>query len=227
MNYKRGLGIGLIFIGLFVVLTSKIITGAVIGFRPENYLGLVGVLVFVVGVFLVLISRTLESEVEETPRSVVLSSRVPVVDKKQVLREIRKIGGYGDYEKLKEEYRFAESHGVKSSDDPKAWNVFYHAHLRGKKPDLDKGLDKGKVSRGGFYFSSTVADAIYALETQGFNREDLEVMKIKVSRNVYAGKPNQIIKEGGSPDLENDYYIPTRKFYKANELIRKGLIRAD
>lgn len=58
MNYKRGLGIGLIFVGLFIVLTSRVITGAVIGFQPENYLGLFGVLVFLVGVFLVFVSRT-------------------------------------------------------------------------------------------------------------------------------------------------------------------------
>ncbi len=53
-TWKRGLGIGLIFAGLFIVLTGKAITGAVIGFGAENYLSLLGILVFIVGVFLAL-----------------------------------------------------------------------------------------------------------------------------------------------------------------------------
>ncbi|MDP2925759.1 MAG: hypothetical protein Q8N99_05295 [Nanoarchaeota archaeon] len=57
MNNKRILGISLVFIGLFMVFTSKGITGAFIGFKPQNYLGLLGLLVIIIGFFLILVSR--------------------------------------------------------------------------------------------------------------------------------------------------------------------------
>jgi len=63
MDWKRGFGIGLIFFGMIIILTSKVITGAVIGFRPSNFLGLFGFLVFVMGIFLVL-TQNLESRLE-------------------------------------------------------------------------------------------------------------------------------------------------------------------
>jgi len=51
------LGLGFIFAGLYIVLTGRVITGAVIGAGPENYLGLFGLLFVVVGGFLVFKSR--------------------------------------------------------------------------------------------------------------------------------------------------------------------------
>lgn len=67
MYWKRGLGIGLSFIGLFIILTNKFITGAVIGFQPQNYLGLFGIIIFISGILLLIISRvgSLEEEVKE------------------------------------------------------------------------------------------------------------------------------------------------------------------
>lgn len=64
MYWKRGLGIELIFIGFFICLTARAITGAVIGFARENYLGLLGVFVLVVGIILIFISREWEDEEE-------------------------------------------------------------------------------------------------------------------------------------------------------------------
>jgi len=76
MNFKRGLGIVLIFIGLFMVVITKNITGAVIGFGPENYAGFFGVLIFVIGVFLVFVSaEKLENKVilfDALPRATTL-----------------------------------------------------------------------------------------------------------------------------------------------------------
>jgi hypothetical protein len=56
MNYRRGLGIGLVFIGLILALTGNVITGAVIGTDPEHYLGIFGLLVFIGGVLLIVAS---------------------------------------------------------------------------------------------------------------------------------------------------------------------------
>ncbi len=66
MNYKKGLGIGLLFIGAYLTLISSAITGAVIGFGKENLLGWVGILMFVVGGVLVFTARTLERKLENT-----------------------------------------------------------------------------------------------------------------------------------------------------------------
>ena len=67
MYLKRGLGIGLIFIGLFIILTNSFITGAVIGFQPQNYLGLFGIIIFISGILFITVSRTgsLEEKVKE------------------------------------------------------------------------------------------------------------------------------------------------------------------
>lgn len=54
MNYKRGVGIGLIIISLILIISNTIITGAVIGHPTKNYLSLLGILIFVVGVFFIL-----------------------------------------------------------------------------------------------------------------------------------------------------------------------------
>lgn len=59
MNWKRGLGIGLIFIGIFISLTARVLTGAVVGFSSKNYLGVLGVLLLVGGILLVFTSRRL------------------------------------------------------------------------------------------------------------------------------------------------------------------------
>lgn len=53
MKTKRVLGFFLVFAGLFIILTGKAITGAVIGFQPKNYLGLLGILICLTGIFLI------------------------------------------------------------------------------------------------------------------------------------------------------------------------------
>ena len=66
MNWKKGLGIGLIFTGMIIIATARILTGAVIGFRPENYLGVFGVLILIAGIVLV-VAVSLEKKVKEGP----------------------------------------------------------------------------------------------------------------------------------------------------------------
>jgi len=57
MNWKRGFGFGFIFIGLFFTLSGKIITGAIIGFKPENYIAWLGIMLFFIGFILLFFGR--------------------------------------------------------------------------------------------------------------------------------------------------------------------------
>lgn len=65
MNWKRGIGIGLIFVGVYIILTARVLTGAVVGSSPRNFLGILGVLILVAGMLMVLITETLERKVKE------------------------------------------------------------------------------------------------------------------------------------------------------------------
>ncbi len=49
MNWKRGFGISLVLIGLFIFFTGRVLTGAVIGVSFENFLGLFGILILFAG----------------------------------------------------------------------------------------------------------------------------------------------------------------------------------
>lgn len=64
MNWKKGLGIGLIFIGLYMALIGGAITGAVIGTSPKNYLSMVGILAVIVGGVLILVEEMGELEIK-------------------------------------------------------------------------------------------------------------------------------------------------------------------
>lgn len=65
MSWKRGFGAGLIFIGIFIIAAARVLTGAVVGARPNNFLGLLGIFVLVFGIVLVLATETLERKVGE------------------------------------------------------------------------------------------------------------------------------------------------------------------
>jgi len=66
MGWKRGLGVGLLFVGLFLSLTAKIITGAVVGFSSKNLLGLLGILLLAGGIILILFGRSKTGKLEKT-----------------------------------------------------------------------------------------------------------------------------------------------------------------
>ncbi len=62
MNWKRGLGIGFLFAGGFIILTARTLTGAVVGTAKENYLGLFGVLLLVSGIVLLFVGTRVKGE---------------------------------------------------------------------------------------------------------------------------------------------------------------------
>tara|TARA_Y100000310_G_C20494688_1_gene720949 strand:- start:46 stop:537 length:492 start_codon:yes stop_codon:yes gene_type:complete len=57
MNWKRGLGIGLLFISIFLIAINKTITGNIIGTKEQDLLGILGVIVFLIGISLIAISN--------------------------------------------------------------------------------------------------------------------------------------------------------------------------
>lgn len=60
MDWKRGLGIGLVFVGIFIIAAARAITGAIVGSAPKFLLGWFGILILIAGMILVLVSRELE-----------------------------------------------------------------------------------------------------------------------------------------------------------------------
>ncbi|OGJ21440.1 hypothetical protein A3K73_09025 [Candidatus Pacearchaeota archaeon RBG_13_36_9] len=63
MFWKKGLGIGLIFTGIYLILTNAALTGAVVGFGQEYLLGLLGILVFIAGAGIILSAIVLDKRV--------------------------------------------------------------------------------------------------------------------------------------------------------------------
>ena len=57
MNNRKKLGFILIFLGFVMALTGKVITGSVVGLQGQNYLGTIGVFIFIVGAFLIVTSK--------------------------------------------------------------------------------------------------------------------------------------------------------------------------
>jgi len=57
MNWKRGLGIGLLFVGIFLIATNKTITGNAIGIKEQDSLGIFGIIIFILGISLITISN--------------------------------------------------------------------------------------------------------------------------------------------------------------------------
>jgi hypothetical protein len=98
MIWKKGLGISLIFIGFYLAFTADTFTGAVIGARKENLLGWVGLIILVLGMFLVLTGRrvryTLKSldsileDVEEDSEAVVVLDSSGIIDYEMNLDDI-------------------------------------------------------------------------------------------------------------------------------------------
>jgi hypothetical protein len=57
MDWKRGFGIGLLFISIFLIATNKVITGNIIGIKNQTPLGIFGIIVFLIGLSLIIISK--------------------------------------------------------------------------------------------------------------------------------------------------------------------------
>jgi hypothetical protein len=138
-----------------------------------------------------------------------------------------------NYEKLKERYRFIDSHGSVPEDE-NAYVVRYHAFPRGKS-DFSRGLSKEKAPQG-FYMAETRQDAVETVERmQAIDTRDIDVVKIRISKNVYdatilgrRGKNSGIVRIGGTIyNMDNAEVIPPEKYDKANRLIQKKLIRID
>ena len=72
MDWKRGVGFGLIFIGMYIAITARVFTGAVVGFEPQNLISLLGAGVFIAGIFLVFVSGTLEKRIGESKKNIII-----------------------------------------------------------------------------------------------------------------------------------------------------------
>lgn len=69
MNWKRGFGIGLLFVGIFLIIVDRSITGNVIGVGEFNVLSIFGMAVFLIGLFLIIATRTIDDVVKTDDES--------------------------------------------------------------------------------------------------------------------------------------------------------------
>lgn len=72
MNWKRGFGIGLMFVGVYLIVINGSITGNVIGFGESygnNILGFLGIMIFLIGFFLIVATATIEDVVGTETKS--------------------------------------------------------------------------------------------------------------------------------------------------------------
>ena len=98
MNLKQGLGIGLVFIGFYIIFIADTFTGSVIGTQKQNLLGWLGVISLILGIVLVLTSRrahyTLKSldnilgDVEGDSEAVVVLDSSGIIDYEMNLDDI-------------------------------------------------------------------------------------------------------------------------------------------
>jgi len=69
MNWKRGFGIGLMFVGIYLSLINGTITGNIIGIGNSNILSIFGIIVFLLGLFLIIATGTIEDIVKTENKS--------------------------------------------------------------------------------------------------------------------------------------------------------------
>jgi len=123
-----------------------------------------------------------------------------------------------NFEKLKWQYKVAEANGVSPENLDEAFVNFYHAYPIGRNIDFSNGLDKTK-STGGFYFTKSVEESKEALVSMGYNLQDLEVVRIKIPKNIYYSSPGRPIIEV-APTWESDaFYVPLNNYDKFNKLM--------
>jgi hypothetical protein len=102
MNQKRVLGFILILTGLFITLTGKTITGNVIGFKPQNYLGWFGILIAVTGVVLVFMAKdekSMEEMLEEVPT---VNGKIKLIERFYRSKRLDEVGVAEELNKISE-----------------------------------------------------------------------------------------------------------------------------
>jgi hypothetical protein len=236
MSYKRGLGIGLIFVGAIIILTSRIITGAVVGTGPENYLGLLGVLMLIAGMVLVLITKSLDTVVDEKD-----------VDTRKDTNERHESRNVVNYERLKAKYRQEENlipvdvekDLKKYGPPPEAnekdkWIDLYHAIPLGSRRIRRFGrngkLIGTKQFRGGGLHMHDDPESVIK-EFPSYTRGDLQILKIRISKEVYKDlkmkrRASQLAqKADGEPKQE--YVLPNKQIKRANALYQEGYIKLE
>ncbi len=132
-----------------------------------------------------------------------------------------------NFDRLLQQYRTAESHGVTLDqlESGKAYQDFFHAYPRGSSADISRGLDASRSSDG-FFFTASAEESRRALVQMGYNPQDIDILRIRVSRNVYdtTASSRPVIRPAPTTEVEA-FYVPTNRYSKFNELMSRGLIR--
>jgi len=140
--------------------------------------------------------------------------------------------GLRKFSSLDDEYKFVRSHGQARTvqfseyDQSQSWDTYYHAYPIGSNLDFSSGLDPSK-STGGFFFARTASESKDALEIKGFNREDIEVIRVRVLRNVNDQSSRRpLVREAATTDVDG-YLIRTEEYNQFNRHLNEGLVRLE
>ena len=152
MNWKRGFGIGLIFIGIYLSLINGTITGNIIGIGSSNILSIFGIIVFLLGLFLIIATGTIEDVVKTDD-----GSNISVYDSMRG----SKIGSDQDRFYLKDTgdlmLDIAGSHDVSLKDFQVAYDLIKDDKELLKKARDIYGSELYKIANGGSELDEEIA----------------------------------------------------------------------
>lgn len=132
MNKKKWFGILLIVCSLVIAILNNTITGAVIGNTTKNYLSLISLGMFFIGILLFL-TKDLEKSIQEA-----IERGVPQEDAKRIFKESNEKVGEGSWVEL-DTFRIRDTNNPETY--PQATSLF-----RYWGPEKFKGISRSKLN---------------------------------------------------------------------------------
>jgi len=214
MEWKRGGGIFLIIVGLFITFMNVSITGNVIGVENKNYITFLGVLIFIIGLIL-LLTQNLEDKAITENSSFNLQGtfheNISGISNRQIIRIISGEYTADDYEKIDSIRRLLIDHD-----------------LYGDVNVLDNPQQKQAILLG-YYAGSK------RLDLRGFSEEAKKILKERFrikprpGRNIGGNyfKLMDLVENGKLTNNKIKLELKRDKLYRNGKLVQGMRIRGD